>query len=167
MNKRLFTLVAILIFSSAAASQSTIDQQQPQLTPVPPRPTCTLIFKTGSCADLWNAYNQAVGERQREELQIYVNRQKDLASAQATAPLQEQISDLQKLNSDQQAHLGKLQQQMQADAAAALDAKAESHLQGMEEVAATGAGAVLILFGLVFLIRRLSQSFTVTRKAEA
>jgi flagellar biosynthesis chaperone FliJ len=42
-----------------------------------------------------------------------VNRQKELASQQATAPLQQQIADLNKLISDQQAQIAKLQQQMQ------------------------------------------------------
>ena len=72
-----------------------------QLTNVPPKPTCQpaalSIFGGGpDCQDRWNAYNQAVQQRAREELQLYVNRQKDVASAQATAPLQQQIADLNK-----------------------------------------------------------------------
>ncbi len=43
---------------------------QVQLTQVPPKPTCTLIFNTGSCSDLRRNYNQAVQQRTREELQL-------------------------------------------------------------------------------------------------
>src|SRR5580704_7620107 len=143
-----FVMIAfsVLLAGSVAVMAQAPTDQQPQLTPVPPRPTCTLIFKTGSCADLWRAYNQAAAQRLQEQLQIYVNRQKDLASAQASAPLQQQISDLQKLNADQQTQIANLQQQMQSDATAALDAKAESHVAGMKLGAGIGAGAVLILF---------------------
>ena len=58
-----------------------------QLTQVPPKPACVRIFNTGTCVDLWTAYNHAVEQRSREELQIYVNRQKEIASSQATAPV--------------------------------------------------------------------------------
>jgi hypothetical protein len=81
-------------------STVAIAQQTPQLTEVPPKPTCTLLFQTGSCADLWRNYNQAFARRQQEELQLYVNRQKELASQAATAPLQQQIADLTTLTAD-------------------------------------------------------------------
>ena len=55
-----------------------------QLTQVPAKPTCTQIFNTGTCADSWRNYKQALAQRQQEELQLYVNRQKELASSQAT-----------------------------------------------------------------------------------
>src|SRR5437016_3333785 len=80
-----------------------VAQQTPQLTEVPPKPTCTLLFQTGSCADLWRNYNQAAARRQQEEIQLYVNRQKELASQAATAPLQQQIADLTILTGGQQA----------------------------------------------------------------
>jgi hypothetical protein len=163
----MLALAALTASSAIVMAQSATDQQQPQLTPVPPRPTCTPILKNGSCADLWRAYNQASGQRLQEELQIYVNRQKDLASAQATAPLQQTISDLKNLNDDQQAQIAKLQQQMQADASTALDAKAESHMQGIKEGVGIGAAGMLILCALIFGIRRLTQNFSVTRKVVA
>src|SRR5437899_6494861 len=112
--------VALGLFASTLVA---VGQQTPQLTVVPPKPTCTLLFRTGSCADLWTNYNQAVARRKQEELQLYVNRQKELASEAATAPLQQQITDLTKLTADQQAQIAKLQKQMQSDAAAALEAK--------------------------------------------
>src|SRR6266852_6798849 len=122
-----------------------------QLTQVPPKPTCTQIFNTGSCADLWRDYNQAVQQRTREELQLYVRRQKELASSQATAPLQQQIADLNKLVTDQQGQIKKLGDQMQAEAtadqqqtqatsAAALKAKSDARREGMEYGGGIGAG---------------------------
>jgi hypothetical protein len=92
------TLLLLFLLGLTARAQNTA---APQLTQVPPEPTCHKIFNTGPCADMWNAYKQAVAQRQREELQLYVNRQKELASSQATAPLQQQISDLKKLSDDQ------------------------------------------------------------------
>src|SRR5207253_1880256 len=103
-----------------------------QLTPVPPKPTCTPFFNTGSCADLWRTYNQAVQQRNQQEMQLYINRQKQLASEQATAPLQQQIADLSKLTADQQAEIKKLHEQMQAEADLALEAKSVAHQEGLQ-----------------------------------
>ena len=61
---------------------------------------------------------------------------KELASQQATAPLQQQIADLNKLISDQQAQIAKLQQQMQADSTAATQARDAAHSAGLRD----GAG---------------------------
>src|SRR6267378_4565715 len=141
-------------------------QQTPQLTVVPPKPTCTLIFQTGSCADLWRNYNQAVARRQQEEIQLYVNRQKELASQAATAPLQQQIADITKLSADQQAQITKLQQQMQSDATAALEARQNAHQQGLWEGVAIGGAGVLILIAVVLGVRRVSRSFTITKKSQ-
>lgn len=145
----------------------TAAQQTGQLTPVPPKPTCTVIFSTGTCADLWRNYNQAVAQRQQEELQLYVNRQKQLASEAATAPLQEQIADLNKLTTELQNQVSKLQKQMQADSAAALEAKAAAHQQGIWLGSAIGVGATLLLLALIFAIKRLTRGFTITRKSAA
>jgi hypothetical protein len=127
---------------------------------------------------LWRNYNQAVQQRTREELQLYVNRQKELASSQATAPLQEQITDLNKLATDQQAQIKKLSDQIQSDSATALQAKADyataalqaktaAHTEGLQQGAEIGVGATLLLFGLIFGIKRLTRSFTVTKKPQA
>jgi hypothetical protein len=169
------TLLLIFSLGLTAMAQSTA---APQLTQVPPKPTCHWIFSTGPCADMWRTYNQALAQRQREELQLYVNRQKELASSQATAPLQQQIGDLNKLVADQQDQIKKLQgqtqadatqlqEQMQADAATVLQAKAAARTEGLEQGAAIGAGAALLLFGLIFGTRRLTRSFTVTKKSQA
>src|SRR6266852_96958 len=149
-----------------------------QLTQVPPKPTCTQIFNTGSCADLWRDYNQAVQQRTREEVQLYVNRQKELASSQATAPLQQQIADLNKLVTDQQGRIRKLQEQMQADSATALQqtqaastvalqGKSAAHTQGLEQGAGIGMASALILFGVIVGIRRLTRNFSIIEKPQA
>ncbi len=157
------TLIALLLLSSMVALGQ---QQTPQLTVVPPKPTCTLIFNTGACADLWRNYNEAVARRQQEEIQLYVNRQKELASQAATAPLQQQIADLTKLNGDQQAQISKLQKQMQSDASAALEARQNAHQQGLWEGVAIGGAGVLILIAVVLGVRRISRSFTITKKSQ-
>ena len=149
-------------------------QSQPpvQVTNIPPKPTCMpqalTIFGGGpACQDRWNAYNQAVQQRKVEELQLYVNRQKELASSQATAPLQQQIADLNKLVTDQQAQVKKMQEQIQADATAALQAKAAANTEGLEFGAGIGVGATLVLFAVIFGIKRAMSNFTVTKKPQA
>src|SRR6266436_6559967 len=155
------TRAVALVF--LASTSVAIGQETPQLTVVPPKPTCTLIFQTGSCADLWRNFNQAAARRQQEEIQLYVNRQKELASQAATAPLQQQIADMTKLSADQQAQISKLQQQMQADASAALEARqadaSDAHRQGLWEGIGIGGGGALILIALVFGVMRISKSF--------
>ena len=160
----------LLVFAAALsfAQQSAVPVQ---LIQVPPKPTCNPlnIFSGRDCQGIINTYNQALQQRQREELQLYVNRQKDLASA----PLQQQIADLNKLVTDQQEQIKKLGEQMQAEAtadqqqaqansAAALQAQTAAHREGMEYGGGIGAGAVLLLFGLVFGVK----NFSVTKKPQ-
>lgn len=163
--------LGLLLMFGAALSLAQNTTAPVQLTPVPPKPTCVVILPNGACANLWQAYNQALAQRTGEELQLYVNRQKELASSQATAPLQQQIADLNKLVTDQQEQIKKLgeqmqaqaaadQQQTQANAAAALQAKSAALREGLT----IGAGAMLVLFGLVFGIKKLTQNFSVTKK---
>src|SRR5216683_848541 len=147
-------------------SSTVAGQQTPQLTVVPPKPTCTLIFQTGSCADLWRNYNQALARRQQEEIQLYVNRQKELASQAATAPLQQQIADMTKLSADQQTQISKLHEQMQSDASAAIEARQNVHQQGLWEGIGIGGGGVLVLIAAVLGVRRISRSFTITKRSE-
>jgi len=118
----------------------------------------------GSCADLWRAYNKAVQERTQEEVQIYVNRQKELAAQQATAPLQQQIASLNSLINDQQEKIKNLQQQMQADATAALQAKADAHSSGLKWGAGIGVVGVLLLLGLALGIKILGHNYSLTKK---
>ena len=155
----------LLVF---AASLSFAQDAAPvQLTQVPPKPTCVVLLQNGSCADLWRAYNQAFQQRTREELQLYVNRQKELASSQATAPLQQQITDLNKLVTDQQEKIKNLQEQMQSEATAAPQARADAYTAGMEKGASLGASGMLLLVGIVFATRRMTQGYTLTKKEQA
>ena len=110
--------------------------------------------------------HQASQQRAREELQLYVNRQKELASSQATAPLQQQIAELNKLTTEQQGQIKKLHEQMQTDATSALQAKSAAHNEGVQQGAGIGVAATLILFGLVHTVRKLTNSFTVTKKTQ-
>jgi hypothetical protein len=153
-----------LVVTVSAIAQDTVTVP-PQLTQVPPKPSCHWIFNTGPCNDLWRAYNQALAQRQREELQLYVNRQKELASSQAAAPLQQQIIDLNKqiadlttLSTGQQEQIKSLQEQMQADSAAALQANSEAHKRGLEQGTGIGAGVVLLLFGVIFGMKKIGGS---------
>jgi uncharacterized coiled-coil protein SlyX len=95
-------------------------------------------------------------------LQLYVNRQKDMAAA----PLQQQIADLNKLVTDQQAQVKQMQEQMQTEAAVALQAKAAAHSQGLEYGAGIGVGVTLVLFAVIFGIKRAMSNFTVTKKPQ-
>jgi len=147
-----------------AASVSMGQQTPVQLTQVPPKPTCVVILPNGSCADLWRAYNQALQQRTREELQVYINRQKELASEQATAPLQQQITDLNKLVTDQQEKIKNLQEQLQSDASAALQAKADAHLAGLKRGAIMGAISILLLLGLIVAVRKFAQTYSIAKK---
>ena len=54
------------------------------------------------------------------------------------------------------------QQQTQANAAAAL-----KQVRRFQRRAGIGAGAMLVLFGLVFGIRKLTQNFSVTKKPQS
>src|SRR5450755_3594238 len=156
-----FGLLLVFAVSLSLAQNTTTSAQ---LTQVPPKPTCNpnSIFTGTDCQDRINIYNQALQQRQREELQLYVSRQKELASA----PLQQQIADLNKLVNDQQEQIKKLGEQMQAEAAAdqqqtqtnaaaALQAKSAARREGL----LYGAGGVVVLFGLVFGGKKLTQNF--------
>ena len=146
-----------------------------QFTQIPPKPSCNPaalpLFNGGpACQKQWDFYNQSVQQRAREEIQVYANRQKDIA----TAPLQQQIADLNKLVTDQQAQIKKLNDQIQTDAAAAQQTKsddASAALQakktGLEQGAEIGVGTTLVLFVLIFGIRRFTSNFTVTKKPQA
>ncbi len=137
-----------------------------QLTQVPPKPICNPlnIFTGRDCQDRINLYNQALQQRQREELQLYVNRQKELASSQATAPLQQQIADLNKLVTDQQGQIKNLHEQILADTSAASQVRSAAHTEGLQQGAGIGVGASIILFALIFAARKMTRTYTVTTK---
>jgi len=168
---------SVLALALIAIAQNTAPEHA-QLTPLPPKPTCVVILRNGACADLWRNYNEALAQRQREELQLYVNRQKEIASSQASAPLQRQIADLNKLVADQQEQIRKLQEQMQTDAATALQqrqadgttalqTKSAAHTQGLEQGMGIGSGSALILCGIALGIRKLTRTFKITERVKA
>jgi hypothetical protein len=155
--------LGLLLVFVASLSFAQQEADSVQLTPVPPKPTCVIILRNGACADLWRNYNQAMGQRLGEQIKIYVNRQTQLASTQATAPLQQHIADLTKLTTDEQAQIKSLQEQMQADSAAALVEKSAAHREGLEYGSGIGAGAMLLIVGLIFGFR----NFSVTKKPQS
>jgi hypothetical protein len=130
-----------------------------KLTRVPPRPSCSdSPFSSAYCQDRWRLYNEA--------------------AHQATAPLQQQIEDLTKLATDQRAQIKGLSDQIQGDSIAALQAKFDSatavlqakvaaHTKGLQQGAGIGMGATLLLFALIFGIKRLTPRFKVTKKPQA
>jgi hypothetical protein len=145
-------LLFVLVFGLAVMAQDTA---QPQLTQVPPKPSCNpnVLFHTTACEDLWNAYNAALQQRQREELQLYITKQKEAATSQATAPLLQRIA-----NQDDQI------KRLQADAPLE---RATAYKNGKVEGATYGAGGILLLFGLIFGIRKLTGGYSVTKKAHS
>jgi|RhiMetdeSRZDD1v2_1073273.scaffolds.fasta_scaffold935791_2 hypothetical protein len=116
---------------------------------VPPMPTCRKILNTGPCADMWREYNQAL-----------------------------QIPDLDQLTADQQAQIKKLNDQIQAGATAALQAKSNyadavvqakmaARTEGLEQGAGVGVGVTLLVFALRLGFKRLIRNFTVATKPKA
>jgi len=140
-----------------------------QLIQVPPKPTCNpvALFSGADCQDRWNIYNQAVAQRQQQELQLYVNHQKEVASAQASAPLQQQIASLSKLVADQQGQIKSLHEQMQAQTVAASQNVITAQKEALQQGTGIGFAAALLLFTLVYGIRRMMKGFTISKKANA
>ena len=135
--------------------QSDAATGQVALTPLPPKPTCMHIFKSGPCNDLWAAYTQAQKQRAGEEIQNYANHQKQLASA----PLQAQIAD-------QQSEIGKLQAQIQTQTVAAQQSEVAARKDGQMQGAEIGVAATLVLFALIFGIKKLGSGFSISRKPQ-
>lgn len=151
-------LVLLLVFfASVALGQQSANS--PQLTPLPPKPTCVIILKSGACADLWRNYNQALAQRVGQQIKAYADRQAQMEAA----PLQQQVTDLTKLTADEQEQIKTLQAQMQADSAAALEAKSDAHKEGLEYGGAIGAGIMLLICGLTFCLR----NFSVTKRPQS
>jgi hypothetical protein len=130
-----------------------------KLTQVPPKPSCSdSAFSSANCQDRWRLYNQA--------------------AHQATAPLQLQIEELTRLATDQRTQIKALRDQIETDSSAAFQAKVDSataalqataaaHSEGLQQGAGIGMGASLLLFALIFGIRRLTRKLTVTKKPQA
>lgn len=151
----------LLIFAASLSFAQTAESPAApvQLIPVPPKPTCVVILRNGACADMWRNYNQAVAQRLSEQIKLYANRQAQLEAA----PLQQRVTDLTKLTNDEQAQIKSLQEQMQADSAAALVEKSAAHREGLEYGSGIGAGTTLLIFGVIFGFR----NFSVTKKPQS
>jgi hypothetical protein len=152
-------LLLLLLMVAAALAFGQESANTPQLTPVPPKPTCVVFLRNGACADLWRNYNQAVALRVEEQIKIYGTRQAQLAAA----PLQQQVAELTKLTAEEQEQIKTLQAEMQADSAAGIQAKSDAHREGLEYGGGIGAGVMLLIFGVIFGLR----NFDVTKKPQA
>jgi|HubBroStandDraft_4_1064222.scaffolds.fasta_scaffold147052_2 uncharacterized membrane protein len=142
----------IVLLSLVFVASCCVAQDAATAIQVPPKPTCVVILRNGSCADLWRQYNTAL-------LQQYVARQKEAASA----PLQQQITDLNRLVTEQQAQIKTMQEQAQADNAAAVQAKADASKEGM----LYGFFGALFLVGIIFAVKKVMQGYSVTKKPQA
>jgi hypothetical protein len=149
----------LLVFAAPMMLFGQQSANPPQLTPLPPKPTCVVILRNGACADLWRNYNQAVAQRLGQQIKAYADRQAQLEAA----PLQQQVTDLTKLTTDEQVQIKALQEQIQADSAAALQARSDAHREGLEYEGGIGVGATLLIVGLVFGLR----NFSVTKKPQS
>ena len=155
--------VALLVLAvQLTAIAQSAAPAQPQVIQIPPKPTCNPnnVFTGSDCQDRINLYNQAV--RLQQELQLYVDRQKALASAQATAPQQNTdpskfSNDMKKLADDEQVQIEKLQAQMQFDSAL-LEGKSTAHKLGLEQGVAIGAGAILLLRVIFGIMKRMRSN---------
>src|ERR1700732_2438165 len=117
-----------------------------QLTQVPPEPTCSRSLFSGDCQHRWNIYNEALLRRTREELQ-----KERSPSPQGPGLLAYQKAEIQ---ADAIAAL-----QATFDSADAVrQAKTEAHTEGLQQGAGIGMGASLLLFGLIFGIRRMMRT---------
>jgi hypothetical protein len=164
-NKGVMNKLGILLMFAASlsfAQTAQIPGATVQLTPLPPKPTCDIILRNGACADLGRSYNQAGAQRVGEQKK-YANRQAQMEAA----PLQQQVSDLTKLTTDERSQIKSLQEQMQSDSTTALQAKVDAHTIGLQEGIGWGVGAMLLLVGVVFGITKLSQGFAIPEKEQA
>lgn len=73
------------------------------------------------------------------------------ASSQATAPLRQQIKD-------QQGQIKKLQEQIRTASTTSVQAQSTARAQGFEQGAGIGLGASLLVFAVIFSIKKLSRS---------
>lgn len=112
-------------------------QTETHLTPLPPKPGCIPFYNGSPCDVAIKNYNQAVQQRNREQIQLYVN-QHALVTVEATAPLQ-QIP--------------------------LVEAKASA--EGVREGAMFGFGAALVLFAVAYGIKKLFKTFNIRKKPKA
>ena len=161
---RIALLLALVL---TAVAQSTTPPQPP--LQIPPKPTCNPnnVFTGAACQDRINLYNHAA--RLQQELQLYVDRQKALASAEA-APQQNTdpskfSNDMKKLADDEQVQIEKLQAQMQFDSAL-LQAKSSARKQGLEQGVGIGVGAMICLVLCIKILFRRNRDDDISGNRE-
>jgi hypothetical protein len=135
-----------------------------QLTQVPSKPTCNPKFNTRSCSDLWKHYNQAV---QRSALNKLTTDQQQAQQAQIKK-LNDQIQDDATAALQAKAdYAGALVQAKSSYATAVAQAKTAAHTQGLREGAGVGVGVTLLVLALRLGVKRLIRNFMVSKKPKA
>jgi hypothetical protein len=146
-----------------------------QRTQVPPKPTCTPKFNTGSCSDLWKNYNQAVQRSalnklttdQQQAQQAQIKKLNDQIQADATAALQAKSDYASALVQAKSDYASALVQAKSSYAIAVVQAKTAAHTQGLREGAGVGLGVTLVVFALRLGLKTLVRNFTATKKPKA
>jgi hypothetical protein len=120
---------------------------------MPPKPTCNpSLFSGANCQDQWSIYNQAAHSGG--------------VATEGTPSIRFQVgSGFLAYHADALVAL-----QTKFDSATAVrEAEAAAHTEGFQQGAGVGVGATLLLFGLIFGIRRLTRNVTatVTQKFQA
>lgn len=114
-------------------------QTETHITPLPAKPRCIPFYNGSPCDVAIKNYNQAVQQRNREQIQLYVN-QHALVTDEATASLQQQIP---------------------------LAAEARASAEGVHQGAMFGFGAALALFAVSYGIKKLFKNFNIRKKPRA
>src|SRR5438876_3153080 len=128
---------------------SQVDPQLEAVPDLPPEPHCVTWYSGSPCDVLKQQYQIAVEKRQGAELRNFVKVKQgeaaNLAAAQTSAPLQQQISALQDQNGELQTQLQQLRAQTQQQLITAIQAKEAAHDEGFREGLYRGIGVVLVI----------------------
>ena len=174
--RRVFTLGFLFASWLAFGQQQQPQQQQAQqILQAPVRPTCVPLFSGGACQSQWNQYQQAVAQYNQamyqQRVQAWAQQQQaaaqqaaQQAATDAAAPLQRTI-DAQKIAIDaEENRIKALNDQIEANIAADKKTLDLATTRALEYGIYIGGGGALLLFGLGFGIRRLTQGFSVVRR---
>jgi hypothetical protein len=161
---------------------ATSTEQVLPVPPMPQEPHCVSIINGGTCDQLRAQYQQSLSYRQSVVTHnaLVIGRQQAAQEAAAAAQqaaaannqqvqsLQQQIADLQHQRDQQvqalQKQLSDSQQEQQTQIVEAAKQKSAAHDEGFLHGASYGVGGTLLLFAVVYGIRRLLRRFTVTRR---
>jgi hypothetical protein len=112
-------------------------QTDTRVTFLPAKPSCIPFYNGSPCDVAIKNYNQAVQQRNREQIQLYVH-QHALVTDEATAPVQQILL---------------------------ADAKASA--EGVHQGAMFGFGAALVLFAVSYGIKKLFKTVNIRKKPQA